>query len=396
MLLNRMTDRRTGQKKMIRRISIRKQMSLFALILCILLSGCGKTGGSGTNEDGKPELPQQELTVGETPLLHSPVGIIMIKDDMVKNPLNGRWIDKKFAGKRPIAVLFENSWSAIPQYGLSYADITYEMYAEDGDTRLMSIITEYDRAEKFEPIRSDRHYFDRKAVEYDAVNVFFGASDYANDNDLYGNQYPYLDFIDLIRDPGLNRDTDRYAPHNAYTVPGQIDQQIEAKGFSKTHRSYYNNGHKFNDEFTELKNGAVAEKVEIPFENNEPWFEYDAEDLVYYRYQFNGTHYDYDARRQLWCTNILIQLVTYTDLPGYESEGLQDIDWTGSGEGFYCTGGRSIPVTWKYENYFTRWYTANGQELKMNPGKTWIAVFRDSDKEKIVFSKQEEKNEEEQ
>ena len=132
MLLNRMTDRRTGQKKMIRRISIRKRMSLFALMLCILLSGCGKTGGSGTNEDGKPELPQQELTVGETPLLHSPVGIIMIKDDMVKNPLNGRWIDKKFAGKRPIAVLFENSWSAIPQYGLSYADITYEMYAEDG------------------------------------------------------------------------------------------------------------------------------------------------------------------------------------------------------------------------------------------------------------------------
>ena len=379
-----------------------------ALILGVsmLLTGCGSSSGdtgvsnsnvsSNSGEQSTTELPPADLSISETAMITEVKGITFIRDGMIRNPLTGCWIDKKYLNKRPIAVQIENTEMAIPQYGLLYADIVYEMLTEASITRFMPIFTEYDRVEKFEPIRSNRHYYDRKAVEYDAIHVFCGASDYANDNDLYWGHYPYAEFIDLIRDPGLNRDTTRYAPHNAYTIPSQIDEQIDAKGFSRYHRSYYTENHQFKEEFSYIE-GQTAEVVSIPFFNNRPWYEYDDEDQVYYRFQFGGKHRDYQDGYQIWCTNILIQLVDYKPLEGYESAGSRDLDWTGSGKGYYCTGGKMIPVTWRYDNYSTRWYTENGEELKMNPGKTWIEVYdEDLSSTGITFEAKKEEAESEE
>ncbi len=388
----------------LKKYSLIHKVLAMALMLTFLLTGCGSGTDTTTTDtlnaavsgtDGA--LPTAELSLTETALLEDPSEIVMVKDGKIKNPLTGCWIDEKYLNKRPISVQIENTTQAIPQYGLSYADIIYEMYTEGGITRLMPIFTEYDKVEKFEPMRSNRHYYDRKAVEYDTVHVFCGASDYANQNDLYGGHYPYLEFIDMIRDPGLERDTDRFAPHNAYTTPVAIDAQIEAKGFSRKHRDYYTPNHLFNDSFKTI-DGSVAEKVTIPFYNNAPWFEYDEEDQVYYRYQFWDEQIDYQNYRQLYVTNILIQLVTYRNLEGYEEAGSQDITWEGSGEGFYCTGGKVVPVTWSNQegSYTTRWYDASGNELKLNPGKTWIAVYKDTNKEGCLFEvlKKEEDTEE--
>jgi len=347
--------------------------AVMLLCLYMLLTGCGTTGSSGDEQ----EIPSADLSVTETPMITDPSSVAMIRDGKVENPLTGTWIDKKYLYKRPISVVFENTESSIPQYGILYADIVYEMLSEGNTTRLMPIFTRYDEVEKFLPIRSDLHYFDRKAVEYDAIHVFCGASDYANETDLYGSTYPHLDFIDLIRDPGLNRDDTRFAPHNAYTTPSLIDAQITAKGFSKNHRAYYSDNHKFREEFSMI-DGQVAEVVSIPYFYNRPWYEYDEEDEVYYRFQFGLRHRDYQDGYHIWCDNILIQLVEYKELEGYDSEGSLDIDWRGSGKGYYCTGGKMIHVTWKYQNYSTKWYTENGEELKLNPGKTWIEVFDES------------------
>ncbi|MBR6171736.1 MAG: DUF3048 domain-containing protein [Eubacterium sp.] len=374
-------------------IKFRLKYKAAAMILtaAFLLAGCGKSGGD--QED--TQFPPADLSVSETARMKDPKALTITRDGEFRNPLTGRWIDVKYMYQRPIAVQYENTSLANPQYGMTHADIIYEMYTEGGITRLMAIFTEYDKVEKFEPIRSDRHYYDRKAVEYDAIHVFCGASDYANENDLYQNHYPYLDFIDLISDPGLRRDDTRYAPHNAYTLPSDIDSEINRKGFSRTHRSYYQENHKFLEEFTEL-DGSVAEIVTIPFSNNRPWFEYYEDDRVYYRYQFGDEQVDYENRWQLFATNILIQFVHYSDLPGYENAGSQDIDWSGSGEGYYCTAGKMIPVTWKNENYTTRWYRLNGEELKMNPGKTWISVYKDTNKEGVLFEAKQAEEQEEQ
>jgi hypothetical protein len=356
---------------------VKKRCRLLIFILCtgMLLTGCG-TGGSGNGTE-ESTLEWKNLTYQEPSMVQSPNSVTFLKDGQVRNPLTGRWIDAKYSNQRPIAVQYENVEAAIPHYGLTFADVTYEILCEDNVTRFMAMFTEYDKVEKFEPIRSDLHYFDRKAVEYDAIHVFCGASDYANENDLYDNQYPYINFIDLLRDPGLNRDEKRYAPHNAYTTPALIKSQIEAKGFSSTHRAYYEDNHKFKEEFSEME-GEIAEIVRIPDFYGRPSYVYYEDDRVYYRYEFGDELVDYQNGYQVWCTNILIQMVEYKNLDGYDEDGGLDLDWSGSGKGYYCTAGRMIPVTWKYSNYSTRWYDMNGNELQMNPGKTWIEVFDNS------------------
>ncbi|MBR6173228.1 MAG: DUF3048 domain-containing protein [Eubacterium sp.] len=368
-----------------RKIKHRLKYKAAAVILglTMMITGCGSneeatTTGEATTQAGTTQPTTSAsagLSVAESSLIHDPTGITLKKDGMILNPLTGLWIDEKYENLRPISAQYCNVPQALPSYGLSFADIIYEMVTEARTTRLMPIFTEYDKVEKFEALRSTRHYFNRKTVEYDTIHLFCGASDYANHYDLYWQHYPYLEFVDLIKDPGLNRDNSRVAPYNAFTYPDQVLKQMEAKGYSKTHRSYYECNHKFASEFTDLADGDTATKVSVPyFRKNLPWFEYNEAEQVYYRYQFEGKHVDGQTGEQLKVTNILIQYVPHRALAGYEEAGSQDIDWTGSGEGVYCTGGKRINVTWRYNNYSTRWYDASGEEIKMNPGKTWIVV----------------------
>ncbi len=360
-----------------------------ALGLSMLLTGCGGGDDSTTEAttaqtttatteavtEAATEAHPVGLSVSESSMIDDPSGVILVKEGMVRNPNTGLWIDEKYANLRPISAQYCNVPSALPMYGISFADIIYEMVTEARTTRLMPIFTEYDKVDKFEALRSTRHYFNRKTVEYDTIHVFCGASDYANHNDLYDKHYPYLSFVDLIRDPGLHRDNSRVAPYNAYAYPSEIIQSAINKGYSITHQSFYEPNHKFRDEFEELSNGDSAVKVSVPyFRKNLPWFEYNAATQQYDRFQFEGKMIDGQTGEQLSVTNILVQYVVIRDLAGYEEAGSQDIDWTGSGEGYYCTGGKRIKVTWRYNNYSTRWYDADGNEIHMNPGKTWVIV----------------------
>ncbi len=52
----------------------------------------------------------------------------------------------------------------------------------------------------------------------------------------------------------------------------------------------------------------------------------------------------------------------------------------GGGSGYYITNGKAIPVTWKKDstNAPARYYDADGNEITMNQGKTWVCVVQDS------------------
>lgn len=355
------------------------KLAAIALTMGMLLSGCGKKdeGSTGTTE-AATQAKAASLTVGETSMIKGTDAVTLSRDGQVLNPLTGQWIDAYYDNKRPISIQIENTSAAIPQYGISKADIIFEMYVEGGITRLMCIITEFEDIERLEPIRSNRHYYDRKATEYDTVHVFWGASSFANYYDLYDNHFPNLEFIDLIREPGGFRDDTRKMPHNAYTTGEALLSRMESKGFSRTHREYYTRAHSFNNEFTPIE-GNPANKITINFRNNKPWFEYNEATKTYDRFQFEDKQIDGTTGEQLTFTNVLIQVNSYWDLAGYESAGSQDMDWEGSGDGFYCTGGKVIPVTWKKGKSATKWYTSDGQELKLNPGKTWISVYNNKD-----------------
>ena len=61
-------------------------------------------------------------------------------------------------------------------------------------------------------------------------------------------------------------------------------------------------------------------------------------------------------------------------------QNISDID------AFCATDGKIIPITWEKQTdkQATKYYTADGQQLKMNPGKTWITIFKDTEKSGII------------
>jgi hypothetical protein len=74
------------------------------------------------------------------------------------NPLTGLCdgISDEALTRRPVAVMINNMIQALPQWGISQADIIYEMLAEGRITRFLAIFQDYSKIEKLASIRSAR------------------------------------------------------------------------------------------------------------------------------------------------------------------------------------------------------------------------------------------------
>ena len=77
------------------------------------------------------------------------------------NPLTGLCdgISDEALEHRPVAVMINNMIDALPQWGISQADIIYEMLAEGRITRFLAIFQDYSKIEKLASIRSARPYY---------------------------------------------------------------------------------------------------------------------------------------------------------------------------------------------------------------------------------------------
>ena len=100
-------------------------------VLCALLtafSACASPAASAS------VLPAQSSASVSKPA--QPPSVTLYKG---ANALTGQ-ADKNLSGSlRPLAVMIDNVKAALPQRGLSEADIVYEMVTESGITRLMAV-----------------------------------------------------------------------------------------------------------------------------------------------------------------------------------------------------------------------------------------------------------------
>jgi hypothetical protein len=58
-----------------------------------------------------------------------------------------------------------------------------------------------------------------------------------------------------------------------------------------------------------------------------------------------------------------------------------------SGKGYYITNGKMVPITWKKNEAksFMRYYNEAGEELTINPGKTYITLFPNNRPEDVTL-----------
>ena len=106
---------------------------------------------------------------------------------------------------------------------------------------------------------------------------------------------------------------------------------------------------------------------------NKPWFVYDENEGLYYRFQSEEKHIDAVTNEQLAVSNIIIQ---YSGFSTYDDTHYWDIDCTSGGKGVFVTNGKAIDITWKKDSAFgiTHYYDSKGKEITLNQGKTWVCI----------------------
>ncbi len=314
-------------------------IGLIAVLGMALMAGCGKAEEETPVVSSEPEVIAEIVELEEEPDLH---------EGMARSPLTGEWIDEELAQQRPLAVMTGNTTEALPQYGIGSADVIYEAPVEASITRLMPIYQDYQDVEKFMSIRSCRLYYIDWALEFDAIYMHYGQAYLAEDmlsNDYVNN----LSGLDGSLNFMFFRDSSRSAPHNAYATGESVVEGIASKGYDTQLSTEYTGHYVFNeDDEEEIQlDGEDAIRVDPGYSFNEPWFEYDPETGLYNRFQFGIAQVDGLTDEQLAVKNILFQEVDWAmadDTTGYLS-----VTTIGSGNGYYVTNGKVIPVTWSRE-----------------------------------------------
>lgn len=285
-------------------------------------------------------------------------------------------------GKRPVAVMVNNVSYAMPQYGVSQADIIFEIPVEGDATRFMALYGDYTQVPKICPIRSCRYYFPALSQGFDAFYVNWGIDDSIAD---------YLEALDLDQIEGITntgglfgRDQDRLnqgysLEHTGYFDGTKLVSYIESQGL-RTDLKEDKKGpaFQFNGLEEQLKpEGSDCTSVQINFGTQSSQFTYDPEKKVYLK-QINGENQvDAKTGEQLAFTNVF---VLETDISVRDSVGHKEIDWDGGPDsvGYYVSNGGVQKITWSKdynnESSYLRFYDESGQEISINRGKSYIAL----------------------
>ena len=345
----------------------KKLIGILIIILIFTVVGCSK----------KTDTPDEDITVEIIEEIEEKEEISY--EGMAMNPLTGLWIDEDVAKRRPVAVMINNMKLALPQSGISQADILYETLAEGNITRLVAVFQDFD-AEKIGPVRSTRHYYLNIAFDHDAIFVHHGGSPQAFEaikelKPANLNTLSYLESIMAWRDPERSKQRRMYE-HSLYTNAEGIMKGWEKVDYRKEVVEGFPQKLQFaEEEYT--PGNEVADYITIPFSNDYVTnFEYNSDTKSYKRFQSGKPHIDENNNEQLEFKNIIVQFADIKLIPG-DPEGRRDIKLIGSGEGIYITNGKAMPITWNKSGYNipTEYKDLDGNILKLNKGKTSISIF---------------------
>lgn len=353
----------------------------------ILAAGCGKkkeTSAPTPTETVTPTPePEEKAKIEKT---ENTENTNELPEGMVRSYLTGEAVEESIGRRRPVAIMLNNIKAACPQYGINHAGVIYEAPVEGGITRLMGIFEDYDNLEKIGSVRSCRDYYIFYAAGFDAIYSHYGQSIYA---ETYLEQ-PEVNNLSGLSDYGdqvYYRTSDRKPPHNAYTSFEGLQKGIELNGYSQEYDKDYKSSYVFAEDQNPVtpEAGITANTIKPGGYNyNNPWFTYNQETGLYDRFQYGEAQIDDETDEQISVKNILIQNSRWQN---YDENGYLNIDVNTSGTGTYITNGKAIDVTWSKKDPWgpTYYYDANGTQITMNQGKTWVCIVLDSMADKTVI-----------
>jgi hypothetical protein len=334
-------------------------------------------------------------------------------------PMNGKMFSKPereiWETRRPMVVSVENHADARPQSGLSSADIVYEVVAEGGITRFLSVFYCGAAAKdnKIAPIRSARVYLVNWAAEYGKNPIFVhvgGANNICKDCpggvkskadvDPTVDAFKLLDTLGWrgpkgndfdggtnVGYPAVIRDQYRLGSKAAWehSVVGSSDKlfdEAKARGFGAKDAD----GKAWNASFTPWKfkdesASASPTAQEISFEfwkgqtdYNVSW-KYDKTQNAYLRSNGGKPHLDHETEKQIAVKNIVVMEVE--EKGPVDKEKHMFYTTIGKGNAYIFQNGEMQKGTWEKKDQLgrTKFLDSKGTEVSFVRGQIWIEAI---------------------
>ncbi len=362
-------------------------MLLVAVLTLGMFSGCSEVPANSdpissmpdSSEESSSEENSSEESSSEESVPQVPQGN--------QNPLTGTYdLADEAVGKRPVAIMINNIKIALPQSGISEADIMYEMPVEGGITRMMAVFADYTKVPTTGSVRSARHNYLELTLPLDAIYVHFGGSNIAKDkikqygikDDLDGlyNMKPFMQDKSIAASKGKE--------HSYFTSGELLEGAIAAKKI-RTELNNTKTAFLFADEYTPAADAADCSAIKVKYSGYcTADFTYNAETDSYDKKQFGSAHVDANTGNAASVHNVF---VLYTNVYTMDKAGHQQVDLY-SGSGYYCTGGKYQSITWSKNgiNDPIIYKDASGNELSVSAGSSWVCIVPDDMKSATVIT----------
>ena len=291
------------------------------------------------------------------------------------NPLTGEKLEAPM-DSRSFAVTINNVPKAMPMYGVSKADLFFEMYVNDYCTRGLALFSDVTKVAAIGSVRSLRYNFTDLCQIYDAVVVHASGSNQVL-SDLRKSGVPNVS-VEMEGSGYYFRDQNRvnagYDWEHCLFVKGQeLRDYTEGKGVRVTRDADADYGLRFTEDGT--PDGENAAKVTINLNHGsaskQTVMEYNPEVGRYLFHQYGKPVFDGSENQDIYFTNVIVMLCKV-----YNESVYHIAELVGSGEGYFACGGKIIPIKWSCESegspiLFT---LADGTPLELGVGNSYIAL----------------------
>ena len=353
-----------------------KRIIAVLLLLSLLLVGCKSTSGvSNPNNNlnhnqqvGNNVQNDQDQTADEdqpdTPSTY-------------RHPLTGAVLRQPWSGQIT-AVMIDNLWNALPQHGLTHANILYEAEVENGVTSFLAVYSDLSKVSMVGPIAKTRTVFNSIALSYDAVLIHSGGSTlalegrYDSSADTIIN-WKHIDEVTareyFYRDEQRRNEGYTYA-HTLFASGMSLRQGLsETKLDAAAGKGF---GLQFVDATSD--SGKKADSITITFKSNKSTsFAYDISTGKYKMSQIGKDTVDGNTGTTLSFENVI---ALYTDQTRSTDGTHEFFETIGSGEGYLAMNGKIIPILWSRESLRSPFTYTNGDgtPISLSVGNSYMAI----------------------
>lgn len=288
--------------------------------------------------------------------------------------LTGLEISPELESKIPYVITVEPN---APLYGISGAEITIEIPTENGETRFLLYRSDISKLGKIGAVAKTRDYISQ-------IVKFFGGILVANGNEdiISYSSIPSTLHIDLSKNLDyIYKENGK----NIYTDYQNLESIVKNEKIDTETYVSHSIPFEFCDYFETVSGKAGAEKITVPYADNQTKLSYDKSNECYLLSKNGRDKIDMLDGKVASYKNVFI---LFSDMITYEmSSGTQSVVSTaGRGTGYYISNGTLTEIRWTTDSSGQLIFKdLEGEKLLVNRGNSYIGYYKASDSNSVIF-----------